>query len=149
MITYDLSCDKGHRFEGWFANREAFEEQLSKALISCPLCESRKIEKRLSAVAVHVARPASAHPSPAQAEPASGAEAGPGAVEGSYLRQLADFVEKNFEDVGSKFAEEAQKMKRGEIESRSIRGSTTGEDEESLREEGIEFTKIALPKYDA
>ena len=67
----------------------------------------------------------------------------------SYLRQLADFVEKNFEDVGTKFAEEAQKMKRGEIESRSIRGSTTGDDEETLREEGIEFTKIALPKYDA
>ena len=28
MITYDLACEKGHRFEGWFRNREDFGAQL-------------------------------------------------------------------------------------------------------------------------
>ena len=62
---------------------------------------------------------------------------------------LQEFVEQTFEDVGEKFADEARKIQSGEADSRSIRGTTTEADEEALREEGIDFLKIALPKYDA
>ena len=27
MIVYDLSCDQGHRFEGWFGSSDDFAEQ--------------------------------------------------------------------------------------------------------------------------
>lgn len=152
MITFELSCEQGHRFEGWFANREAFEEQLSQKLIACPLCDSHQIAKRPSPVAVHTSRHGDAPAARPGAAP--GREAHPqggdvGRALGATLRQIADFVEKQFEDVGGKFASEALRMKQGEIESRAIRGTTTPAEEESLREEGVDFVKIALPKYDA
>ena len=38
MIIYDLKCRDGHKFEGWFKDRSAFEEQKAKTLIACPVC---------------------------------------------------------------------------------------------------------------
>ncbi|PLX42488.1 MAG: DUF1178 domain-containing protein [Deltaproteobacteria bacterium] len=139
MITYDLSCKEGHRFEGWFQNREDFDRQLGEGLIHCPLCDSTEIKKLLSAVAVHTDKGSQ------PAAPARGADSRK--VE-SYFRALGDFVEKNFEDVGERFAEEARKIHSGQSEARSIRGETTPDEEEALTEEGIGFLKMALPKYD-
>lgn len=138
MITYDLQCPNGHKFEGWFSSREAFEAQLDERLVECPVCASTAVTKRLSAVAVHVGK--GAQPLPKK-EDAPNPRA--------FLQALGEFVEKNFEDVGEGFASEARKMESGETENRSIRGTTTPEEEEALREEGIDFTKIAFPKYDA
>ena len=138
MITYDLKCHNGHRFEGWFASRDAFELQLADELIQCPVCESTAITKRPSAVAVHVGKGAAPLP---KKEDAPNPRA--------FFSALSEFVEKNFEDVGTGFADEARKMDSGEADSRSIRGTTTTEEEEALLEEGIDFTKIALPKYDS
>jgi hypothetical protein len=137
MITFDLECDNGHRFEGWFKNREDFDAQFSGSAIACPLCESVKIIKLPSRAAVHVQK----NPLPQNLQ--SKVEAL------SYYRALGDFVEKNFEYVGEAFAEEAKKMKNEEAPARSIRGITTPAEEEELAEEGIEFFKVALPKYDA
>ena len=47
------------------------------------------------------------------------------------------------EDVGSSFAEEARKIHYRESPERSIRGHTTLDEAEALREEGIEV--LALP----
>jgi hypothetical protein len=49
MIVFNLQCDFGHRFEGWFASHASFEDQLRRGLVECPVCESRHIEKLLSA----------------------------------------------------------------------------------------------------
>jgi hypothetical protein len=144
VITYELTCAGNHRFEGWFANREAFEEQMADRRIRCPVCDSVEVRKLPSAVAVHVGR----SPEGGQVRRDSKPAAVKPVVEG-FFRALGEFVEKNFDDVGTAFAEEARKMHRGEGSSRSIRGSTTPTEEESLRDEGIDFLKIALPKYDA
>lgn len=159
MITYDLKCENGHRFEGWFASREEFERQLERKLISCPVCESRSLEKQLSAVAVHVGGgEASQRRARERLERSGGAQPGSGQpgqaanqpnIVGSFMRELTEFVEKNFEDVGEEFASEARKIASGEKESRSIRGVTTKAEEEALSDEGIEFFKLSLPKYDA
>lgn len=141
MITFDLACEMGHRFEGWFKSREEFERQVEAGLISCPLCESRKVERRPSAF--HVAKGVEAQSAGSIPAPANK----PAAL--SFLRELNDFVQKNFEDMGSDFASEALKMKSGEAPARSIRGTTTPDEEETLVEEGVEFLKIPLPKYDA
>jgi hypothetical protein len=60
-------------------------------------------------------------------------------------RQVADYVEKNFDNVGSDFAKEALKIHFGVTEPRNIRGTSTQEEEKTLKEEGIEFFKIPLP----
>lgn len=146
MITFDLVCDNGHRFEGWFQSRETFEDQLTGKLVSCPLCDSRKITRRPSAFSVGSSRSLAG-----EGESAAGQGSGGGTREvvRSYFRELTNFVESNFENVGATFAEEAIKMKSGDAPVRSICGTTTAAEEEKLSEEGVEFFKMALPKYDA
>ncbi len=155
MITFDLCCHREHRFEGWFRNREDFEDQLAGGLLQCPLCGSTRITRKPSAVAVHVSRRTGPpQPLPDRAGDRPG-NVGEGEAEGkavraeSFLRALARFVEDGFEDVGTRFADEARKIHQGEAEARNIRGTTTGAEEEALREEGVAFLKIPVPKFDA
>ena len=56
-----------------------------------------------------------------------------------FFQALTRFIETQFEDVGSGFADEARKVDNGEAEARNIRGTTTPEEEAELREEGVEF----------
>jgi len=51
------------------------------------------------------------------------------------------------EDVGNSFAEEARKIHYKESPERSIRGQTTIDEAEALREEGIEV--LAMPMLPA
>lgn len=168
MITFDLACHQGHRFEGWFRNREDFDAQLAAGLLGCPLCGSSRVEKQLSAVSVHVGRrtapaqPPSA-PGPGSATdaaapmPVTAAAGGVAPTEPTpgrlpvqpFFQALTHFIETQFQDVGSRFAAEARKVESGEAKARNIRGTTTAEEEAELREEGVEFLKLALPKYDA
>jgi hypothetical protein len=43
MIAYDLQCVKGHAFEGWFEDSEAYETQKKKELIACPVCNKNTV----------------------------------------------------------------------------------------------------------
>jgi len=65
------------------------------------------------------------------------------------LRQLTDFIQSRFEDVGENFADVALKIHCGEEHKRNIRGTTTPAEEENLRSEGVSFIKIPLPKMDS
>lgn len=58
------------------------------------------------------------------------------------LREVQTFVEKNFEPVGKKFAEEARKIHYGEAEKRNIYGEATSEETETLADEGIEVNQM-------
>ncbi len=65
------------------------------------------------------------------------------------LQLLHNFIDKNFDDVGNKFAEIALKIHYGEEEKRNIRGTTTSQEEDCLKEEGVQFFKIPLPKMNS
>jgi hypothetical protein len=65
------------------------------------------------------------------------------------LQVLHQYIDKNFEDVGDKFAEVALKMHCGEEEKRNIKGTTTPQEENSLKEEGVQFIKIPMLKMDS
>jgi hypothetical protein len=60
-------------------------------------------------------------------------------------KQIVDFVEKNFDDVGCDFAKEALKIHYGVTEARNIRGVSTKEEEKVLKKEGIQFIKVPMP----
>lgn len=137
MIIYDLKCRDGHKFEGWFKDRGAFEEQAAKQIIACPVCGNTETALIPSSVAIMGRDSRSAAVNP---------EAGPSPQK--ILREFHEFVQKNFDDVGDKFAEVALRIHHGEEDKRSIRGTTTGNEEETLREEGVQFIKIPLPKFD-
>lgn len=49
MKVLDLACQHGHGFEGWFGSEEDFQSQLVRGLVQCPMCDSAKIIKKLSA----------------------------------------------------------------------------------------------------
>ncbi|WP_374765061.1 DUF1178 family protein [Yunchengibacter salinarum] len=49
MISFDLKCDRAHRFEGWFRSSADYESQKARGLISCPECHSHHVEKALMA----------------------------------------------------------------------------------------------------
>lgn len=65
------------------------------------------------------------------------------------LQFFNQYIEKNFEDVGDKFAEVALKIHFGDEEKRNIKGTTTPQEEANLKEEGVSFIKIPLPKMDS
>ncbi len=52
MIVFDLQCDKGHAFEGWFEDSQAFNKQKKKGLITCPSCNSTAVSKLPSTFAI-------------------------------------------------------------------------------------------------
>ena len=64
MIVFDLRCGGGHVFEAWFGKGSDFDDQTSRGLVSCPVCESREVAKAVMAPAV----PAKANSGPAPAE---------------------------------------------------------------------------------
>ncbi|MDA8124068.1 MAG: DUF1178 family protein [Deltaproteobacteria bacterium] len=138
MIIYDLKCREGHKFEGWFKDRESFERQKAERLVACPVCKSTDTEMVPSSVAIlsKESRPG-AQKATADLSPLK------------ILKEFQEYVHKNFDDVGDKFAEVALRIHQGEEEGRNIRGTTTQSEEENLREEGVAFLKLPVPEYDA
>jgi len=137
VIIYDLRCKKNHNFEGWFNNRSAFEEQKSQKLLSCPVCGETNVEMVPTSISIMCkdrdpVREHTKEISPLKA-----------------LQTLHQFLDKNFEDVGDKFAEVAMKIHDGEEDKRNIKGTTTREQDEVLKEKGIQFIKVPVPKFDS
>ncbi|MGD9222427.1 MAG: DUF1178 family protein [Desulfobacteraceae bacterium] len=132
MIAYDLKCENGHTFEGWFKDANAFNEQLRTNLIACPVCDNATITRIPSTFAIKGAPSQSADP-PAQVSPEK------------MARAIAHYVDKTFDNVGADFANEALKIHYGVNEPRNIRGVSTPQEEETLRKEGVSFVKIPIP----
>ena len=139
MIIFDLTCDLGHSFEGWFQSQEKYDEQLAEGLISCPHCGSVDIRRVPSAV--HVPRKTSAS-APSQDSPPQTANEGML----SLLGKVLSAVIANSEDVGKQFAEEARRIHYAESPDRPIRGEASIDEFESLREEGIEVMMLPVMK---
>ena len=59
-------------------------------------------------------------------------------------RQLVQSIIASTEDVGTRFAEEARKIHYKEVPERAIRGQTTSEERDILREEGIEVLQLPV-----
>ena len=135
MIAYDLQCCNGHLFEGWFEDAAAYRTQEKKGLISCPVCSTKEISRRPSTFAIRSS--GAVKPSAS----GSGNE-----VDLARLgKKIVDFVQNNFDDVGTDFAKEALKMHYGVSEPRNIRGTSSEEEENTLKKEGIEFFKVPMP----
>ena len=54
MIKYDLICEKGHEFDGWFADSAAYDKLAQRSLLSCTHCGSSTVEKQLMAPGIPV-----------------------------------------------------------------------------------------------
>ena len=134
MIHYDLTCEKGHAFDGWFRNSAAYDEQAAQGLVSCTMCGSVKVEKQLMAPGIPVKSnrkeqgPQKMVSAPVDPRLAQLVE---------MVREMRKHVEENAEYVGDRFAEEARKIHYEEAEHRGIYGEATPAEAEALAEEGI------------
>ncbi len=149
LKVFDLSCEHDHLFEGWFASLESYEDQASRGMVRCPVCQSARITRRVSAPHLNVSHLKS------QREDHTPAVAGPPgraavmAPSGGQLAQLQAEVLRHIrriisqsDDVGVRFADEARRMHEGEIEHRAIRGTATAEECQALLEDGISIMPI-------
>ncbi len=135
MITFDLQCRKGHVFEGWFENSDAFEKQKKKGLVTCPVCNDTLVNKVPTSFGI---LKSSSAKTPLVRDDQKHALI-------DIEKKIVDFVEKNFDNVGPDFTKEALKMHYGVTEPRNIRGVSSQEEERILKEEGVEFFKMPMP----
>ncbi len=152
MIRYALICDAAHEFESWFASSASFEDQAKRGFVTCPVCNSAKVERAV--MSPNVARTDLGPKSPAPAVEASAPAAAPPAPVAlmsekeqafrEMVTALHRHVSENAEHVGQRFADEALKIHHGEAEERAIYGEATPDDARMLHEEGVEF--LPLPR---
>ncbi len=163
LKVFDLQCEHGHLFEGWFGSHEDYDSQQSRGMLTCPMCQSAKIEKRLSAPRLNVGH-FDAETRALDGASASGSSSATGSatasretvlaaspealqlaqIQAAIMQQMRELV-RNTENVGASFAQEARRIHEGESEERPIRGTATPEEREALIEDGIAV--VALPDF--
>ena len=158
MIRYTLRCDRDHTFESWFQNSAAYDSQAKRKLVSCPVCDSVKVEKAIMAPRIVSKRSRErAEPVPAPASTPAAEALAPVPASGSTpllmaqerelrakIKELRDHIVKNADNVGEKFPNEARKMHYGEIEHRPIYGEASPEEAKSLIDEGVEVSPLPV-----
>jgi hypothetical protein len=134
MIVFNLSCEKGHRFEGWFGSSDDFAVQADSGSIACPLCGSLHISRQPSApyVSTRGVEP-SREPQPVMV--ANAAQL--------LHKKFIEYVLQNTEDVGKRFPDEARRIFYKEVDQRAIRGTASMTEVAELKEEGIDIVAVS------
>ena len=146
MIVFDLSCEAGHRFEGWFGSSQDFAGQQARGLVTCPECGSAAVDKAPMEPAVPrkgnqqlVAQPEDKQAMTRGPMPPEVAEA---------LHKLAEAQAKALKGskwVGDHFAEQSRAMHYGERDPETIHGQATPDEAVELFEEGIPVAPLPFP----
>ncbi len=152
MIVFDLQCDQGHPFEGWFSSSDDFADQQARGLLDCPHCGSAAVKKAPMAPAVPAkgnqrqdtmlapatpteeSHPVANQPMPEEVQKAL-----------TELAKAQDKALKNSTWVGDKFAEASRAMHYGEADEKPIHGKASVEEAESLADEGIAVAPLPFP----
>ena len=123
MIAYQLQCKNGHNFEGWFRDSAAYDAQAADGKLTCPICNTKKVEKAVMA-------------------PAIAGKAREQADARAALREMRAKMLADAEHVGAEFPEEARKIHYGESDERAIYGEASVDEVKSLLEEGVPVAPI-------
>jgi hypothetical protein len=133
LIQYSLVCESDHKFDAWFRNSDAFDEQHARGIVTCPVCSSGSVNKAMMAPSVSRAGSekiavSAGHPQQAQLR--------------AMMKALRDKVTSEADYVGDRFADEARKIHFKEVESRGIYGEATSEEVSGLLEDGVEILPL-------
>jgi len=155
MIVFDLTCDNGHPFEGWFGSSGDFSSQQEQGLLVCPQCGSADIIKAPMAPAVpRKGNQGTARSQEMQIEeppqeasrPVANAPLPPEVA--AALGKLAEAQAKALKDskwVGKEFAEQSRAMHYGERDHEAIHGEASLEDAKDLIDEGVQIAPLPMP----
>lgn len=170
LKVFDLQCDQGHLFEGWFSSLDDYDKQQVRGLLTCPVCHSVHIQKMLSAPHLNLTHPMGSGPAhvphdgsqqsmhheaqnPNQSQDiASSHLANQTAmttaemikIQAKMMLRMREMVQAT-ENVGIRFADEARAIHEGEAPERAIRGLTTPDERQALAEDGIMV--VTLPDF--
>lgn len=153
MIVFDLICDHGHPFEGWFSSSSDYADQQERGLLDCPHCGSLAVSKAPMAPSVSAKSNTRTEPM-APTPPALSEDAHPVANQPmpkevqKALSALAKAQDKALKDstwVGDKFAEASRAMHYGEADQKPIHGKASIEEAEALSDEGINVAPLPFP----
>lgn len=146
MVIYDLTCDSGHQFEGWFKDAEDLVSQQASGILCCPICDSSQVNKKLTAPKLckksNATSKVPAAPQNAMVTSGSSSPKDYAKLQ-KMLGEVHTFIESNFEDVGNRFTEEAISIHKGEKDATNIRGTASAEQIKELAEEGV--SALPLP----
>ena len=130
MIKYNLICKCSKTFESWFASSLEFDLLLKKKIIKCIYCLSSEVKKtvmspRLTRKSNQVFKKTK--------------------FQKNIRKQLINFkkyMEKNCEDVGERFPQEARNIHYDKKTSKGIYGKATPKETLELIEEGIDVCTL-------
>jgi len=147
MIVYDLCCEAGHRFEGWFASSDDFAAQHGRGLVTCPGCGSAQVAKAPMAPAVpRKGNQAAARKDNTSTGPVAGGAPPPEVAQALHkLAEMQAEALKSSTWVGEKFAEESRAIHYGEREAETIHGKATPKQAKELLDEGIKVSPLPFP----
>lgn len=131
MIKYQLICQHGHEFEGWFQSSAAFEEQAAAGDVLCAVCGSGDVSKSIMAPNVAVTRSGADNRTVH-----SGAEMDAGQAR-AETRAFREKLAASADYVGPRFAEEVRQMHDEEQPHRHVWGEATGAEVKDLLDDGI------------
>jgi hypothetical protein len=145
MISFDLECTNNHRFEGIFRDYQAFDNQLTKEMIECPVCGDVKIKRLFTGCSIqpggsNIAVPQTAGCVSQDNNSLQPVNNTPNIFQ--MIRIVKEYVINNFENAGKDFAERAKAIHYGIEENRNIYGESTPEEIRELADEGIEVLPI-------
>jgi hypothetical protein len=133
MISFDLECRRGHRFEGLFKDYIAFNDQMKSRSVVCPICESADIKMIFTGCSIQ-----------SKSARKSGSAGHSGLLE--LARTVELYVKEHFENTGNEFAERARAMHYGLERRKDIYGESTLREIKELADEGIGV--VPLPSFD-
>ena len=127
MIKYNLVCkDCKNCFDSWFSSSKEFENLKTKKYINCYKCNSINIEKSIMA------------PYLKNTKKKEKVKLDDIKIIKNQLIESQEFVKKNFEYVGDKFAYEARLIHYSKKDKKKgIYGNANLRDIKELKEEGI------------
>ena len=132
MIKYNLKCKNKHEFESWFLDSKEFEKLRLKKMIECILCGTKSIEKSIMSPNIS---------SKEQEDKDAKSSNNIKKVRDDLLK-MRNFIEINFEYVGTNFPREVRNIYYDKRKNKNIYGKATREETEELKEEGIELTTV-------
>ena len=147
MILYDLKCGNGHKFEAWFKDSAAFDEQAKHGDIECPMCSDTNVGK--SPMAPRISKSNTAPPAHQKRLRGESRAKEVAREILDAVHNVQKHVEENFENVGDKFADEARAIHYGDAEERGIYGEASDDEANDLIDEDIPVYRLPVrPRKD-
>ena len=132
MIKYNLKCKNKHEFESWFLDSKEFEKLKLKKMIECSFCGTKSIDKTIMSPNIGIR----------ELEEKGFKTSNKLEKVRSDLLKMRNFIEKNFEYVGTNFPREVRNIYYDKRKNKNIYGKATQEETEQLKDEGIELTAV-------